>query len=95
MSIYDLLVQMVVGIPLTAWVIRRDMRRLDPVRYARSWNTASFWSAVVGFGPLSILVHFIRTRRNLWGAVLGLLWAAGVVVALGVAGQVLETVLER
>jgi hypothetical protein len=80
-SVLEFVVDLAVTIVLTAWVVRRDMRKLPPERYARSWNVASFWSAVVGFGPLSVPVHFIRTRRSLGGAFLGLLW--GTLVVLG------------
>jgi hypothetical protein len=94
MTLVDLLVQIVLGIVLTATVVRRDMRRLPPERYVRSWNEASFWSAVVAFGPLCIPVHFIRTRRSLVGALLGVAWMAGVLVVLSVVGELLAAILD-
>ena len=68
--------------------------RLPPERYVRSWNEASFWSAVVAFGPLCIPVHFIRTRRSLVGALLGVAWMAGVLVVLSVVGELLAAILD-
>jgi hypothetical protein len=81
-GVIDLVLQIALGVALTAWVVRRDMRRLPPPLYARSWNEASFWSAVVAFYPWSILVHFVRTRRSLWGLLLGLFWVAVVLGTL-------------
>lgn len=88
-SVLAVVLDLLLGVALTAWVVRFDMRRLSPERFARCWNAASFWSAVVAFGPLSIPVHFARTRRSLLGFLLGLLWATGVVVVLELAGSLL------
>jgi len=92
-NVLDLVLDLVLGVLLTAWVIRRDMRRLPPDRYARSWNVASFWSAVVAFGPLSIPVHFARTRRSVLGLLLGCAWGLGVVAALELVGSAMAWVL--
>ncbi|MEO6603614.1 MAG: hypothetical protein ABIQ16_27265 [Polyangiaceae bacterium] len=37
---------------------------------------ASFLAAVYAFGPLSLPVHFARTRRSLLGFALGVFWLA-------------------
>jgi len=87
-SVLAVVLDLVLGVVVTAWVVRFDMRRLPPDRLARCWNDASFWSAVVAFGPLSIPVHFARTRRSVLGFFLGLLWTAGVLVVLEIAGSV-------
>jgi hypothetical protein len=79
-SVLGLVLDLILGVVLTAWVVRFDMRRLPPERFVRCWNDASFWSAVVAFGPLSIPVHFTRTRRSILGLLLGVLVASGVVV---------------
>ncbi len=89
MTVVDLVLQLGLGIVLTAWVLRRDMRRLPEDAYARAWNDATFWSAVVVFGPLSIPVHFARTRRTLLGFLAGVLWAAAVLVAIGFVSDAL------
>jgi len=83
----DLLLSLVLGIVLTATLLRRDMRRAPRDRLARGWNEASFWSAVVAFGPLCIPVHFARTRRTVPGFVLGLLWAAGILLVTSLVGE--------
>lgn len=90
MAAVDLLLQLALGIALTAWVVRRDMRRGGPERLARSWNVASFWSAVVVFQPLAILVHFVRTRRSALGVFLGIVWTAFVVLTLSAVSGALE-----
>jgi hypothetical protein len=81
-GVVDLVLQIALGVVFTGWVVRRDMRRLPPALYARSWSEASFWSAIVAFGPLSIPVHFVRTRRTLVGALSGLVWMGIVLLAL-------------
>ena len=86
-------VELVLSVSATAWVVRRDMRSLDAARLARGWNGASFWSAVVVFAPLCILVHFVRTRRSFSGALLGLFWVALVLVATSAASSLVEALL--
>ena len=88
MRIIDLVVQLPLQIMLTAWVVRRDMWRTPPAQLVRAWNDASFWSAVVVFGPLCIPVHFVRTRRSFLGLVVGIAWMTAVMSALWVAGEV-------
>jgi hypothetical protein len=90
MPVFTFVLELVVSLFATAWVVRRDMRSLDPEHYRRSWNAASFWSAVVAFGPLCIPVHFIRTRRSLWGALLGVAWTAAVLAVTSLASWLLE-----
>ncbi len=61
-----------------------DERRLDrrwPHLAARAWPPASKLSALVVFNPLSLVVHFVRTRRSLRGLVLGVAAAAVVLAA--------------
>ena len=90
MPVVSFVVELVVSLFATAWVVRRDMRSLPPQRYARSWNAASFWSAVVAFGPLCIPVHYIRTRRSPWGAVLGVIWTLAVIAVTSAASWLLS-----
>jgi hypothetical protein len=82
----------VLAVATSATVIRRDMRRLSEAERARSWPDASFWVAVVLFQPLSLPLHFIRTRRSLRGVALGLLWGAGVLVALSLLGELVARI---
>jgi hypothetical protein len=86
-SVVDLVLQIGLQITLTAWVVRRDMRRASPGRLVRAWNDASFWSAVVVFGPLCIPVHFVRTRRSFVGLVIGAAWMIAVMAILGLISE--------
>ena len=78
-----LTLKLALDIGLVAWVVRRDQRRLSPEQLARTWNEASFWAAVVAFGPLCLPVHFAKARRSFGGFALGLLWAAVTMVVIG------------
>lgn len=84
-----LIVQIVAGIVLPAYIVRRDERRLSPERLGRAWPIASFWCAVVTFGVFCLPIHFWRTRRSLLGLGLGLAWALGATVVLAGLGFVL------
>ena len=57
-------------------IVRRDLARLSEERLARAWPPASFLAAVYAFGPLSLPVHFTKTRRSLLGFALGVFWLA-------------------
>ncbi|MES1173012.1 MAG: hypothetical protein ABUL62_01695 [Myxococcales bacterium] len=57
-------------------IVRRDLAHLSEERLARAWPQASFLAAVYAFGPLSLPVHFGRTRRSLPGFALGVFWLA-------------------
>ena len=50
---------------------------------------------MVAFCPWSILVHYVRTRRNVWGVLLGLFWLAAVLMALFLVGLGMDWVAER
>jgi hypothetical protein len=77
------IVQMALQIALPGAVIRRDMKRLDAAALARSWNDASFWSAIVVFGALALPVHFVKSRRSIRGVLLGLFWFAATAAVVG------------
>jgi hypothetical protein len=57
-------------------IVRRDLARLTEERLARAWPQASFLAAVYAFGPLSLPVHFTKTRRSWLGFALGVFWLA-------------------
>ena len=66
---------------LSVWFIDRDMRKLSPERLERAWSPVQFAAAIfgmmqLGFPQIAIVTHFVRTRRSLWGLLLGLFWAA-------------------
>ncbi|MEZ4370893.1 MAG: hypothetical protein AB7S68_24575 [Polyangiaceae bacterium] len=60
MSLLQFLVQLVLNIALPWWIVRLSLRLLPVSAQERSWNEASFRSAVVVFGPLALPVHFAR-----------------------------------
>lgn len=85
--------QMVVNI-VVPWLVLRWCERLSPPEdLARAWNVASFWSAVVMFGPLCVPVHFAkvgfgprawgRAARTIVGFALGLVVMVAVLVVSG------------
>jgi len=74
-------------------IVKRDLARLPPEQLARSWPEASFLSAVILFGPLSLPVHFVKTRRSLWGLALGLLFGAGAVLCASLPAAALAWLL--
>jgi hypothetical protein len=67
----------VLGIVVPAGIVRWDVSKLTGERLARAWPDASLWSAVVVFGPISVPVHFLRTRRSWAGLGLAAFWLAG------------------
>ena len=77
-------IQLALGIVVPLWIVRRDLRRLEGERLARSWNDASLWSSVVMFGPLCLPFHFTKTRRTVLGFLLGLVWTVAAFVTIGV-----------
>ncbi|MEJ7727862.1 MAG: transcriptional regulator [Polyangiaceae bacterium] len=65
MKVLRYVIQLALGIGLTFALQRWDKRRnLDEAQRARAWNTASWGSALYGFGPLSLLAWFWVTRRG-------------------------------
>jgi hypothetical protein len=92
-TVAEVVLQIVLSIVLTAAVVRRDERRLGAEQLARAWNYASFWTAVVVFGPLCIPVHFLRVRRSVAGLGLGLLWMVAVFAALAGGGALVGELL--
>jgi len=83
----------VLNAALPYFIVKRDLSRLSAERLSRAWNEASFLSAVVVFGPLSIPVHFCKTRRSWAGLGLGLGLAAGAILCAGLAEACLSWAL--
>ena len=71
-------------------IVIRDERRLAPERRSRAWPAASRDCALVAFGQIAIVVHFVRTRRTVWSPLLGL--AAALLATL--PSLVLDLVLD-
>ena len=74
-------------------IVRRDLRRLSGERLARAWTDASFLSAVVGFGPLSLPIHYAKTRRSLAGLGLGVGLGALTLMAQALVAAILSAAL--
>ena len=91
-EVLQLSLQIALGIAFPALVIKKDLNRLEPLFLSRAWNDASLWSAIVAFGPVSLIVHFARTRRSLRGFLLGMAWAAANVLASAVGASALEQI---
>ena len=89
LDVIEVVVQMVLNIALPAWLVHWDEKRLSKLELSRAWPQASFWIAVVAFGPLSLPVHFLRTRRSLLGFLLGVLGLVAVVAAQVLASALL------
>jgi hypothetical protein len=81
-------IELALGIAVPYFILRRDFARLLPEQLDRAWPPSSFWAALVAFGPICLPFHFVKTRRSLWGLVLGLGWmvlAFGVVMSVSIA----------
>jgi len=64
----------------SAWIIKRDEKKLDDVMLARAYAPATLIASVFLFQQIAVLVHFIRTRRSFRGFFLGLGWAIAALV---------------
>ena len=85
--------QSALSVALTAWLVRFDERRLPPQMLERAWNNATFWMAVVVFGPLCLPVHFGKTRRSVMGVLSGMDALMLVLLAQVLVAKGLEAVL--
>jgi hypothetical protein len=74
--------QIALGVGLTLALQLWDRRRLSKEQRARSWNTATWGSALYAFGPLSMLGWGWVTRKDPLGVVLGVASAAAIIAAL-------------
>ena len=92
-EVFILVLSFVLNAALPYFVVRYDVARLSEERLARAWPDASFLAAVFVFGPLSLPVHFTKTRRSLLGLLLGLVVCAGTVLAGGAITSLLSTML--
>lgn len=89
-------VQLALGILVPWAIVRFDMKRLPPERLDHAWTEASFWMAIVAFGPLCLPFHFTKTRKNrLLGLGLGLLALTGALIALGLVSAGVDSIIEQ
>lgn len=96
-DITELVLSWVVTTALTFAVIMLDERFMSPERLERAWPPTSRDAAIVAFGPLAILLHFMRTRgglRPVWprlivGLPLGFLMGVLALLVVSLVGAVL------
>lgn len=65
--------------PLTFFIVWLDERRMSAEMLERAWPPATK-VIIPWFSPFLLLVHFIRTRRNFVGVLLGIAAVAFVLV---------------
>lgn len=88
-------VQLALGILVPWAIVRFDMKRLPPERLDHAWTEASFWMAIVAFGPLCLPFHFTKTRKNRWlGLGLGLVVLVLAVVVMGLVSAGVDSIIE-
>lgn len=74
-EVVAILVSGAVSWTVSAWIIKRDEKKLDATMLARAYAPATLIASVFLFQQIAVLVHFIRTRRSFKGFFLGLGWA--------------------
>jgi hypothetical protein len=75
-EVFEVLADWAVTLPATILLIRRDERRLEGERLARSWPPSSRDGAILGlwlFGlhPLAVAIHWFKTRASIEGYAIG------------------------
>lgn len=79
-EVVAILVSGAVSWTASAWIIKRDEKKLDGPMLARAYAPATLIASVFLFQQIAVLVHFIRTRRSFKGFFLGLGWAIAALV---------------
>jgi hypothetical protein len=97
LELLQIVASWLVTLPAVAGVIIYDEDRLEGPALGRAWPPVSRDAAIfalwnMGVHPLCVLIHFVRTRRSMTGAVLGIAWLVAI-VALGVGVQIGATAL--
>ena len=87
--------QLVVGSGGAFYVVWRDDRTLTPEQEYRAWPASSRLSAVAGFGPLCLPIHFWRTRRSARGLAMGVGYMILVNAVVVLLGLLIEFVYTR
>jgi hypothetical protein len=85
-EVFQILGSWAVTLPAVAWIIVRDERRLRGKQLEHAWPPVSRDAAIYalwnfGVHHLSVVIHFVRTRRSLLGLGIGCAWLAAVVAA--------------
>lgn len=85
-EIASFVLQWIFGTAACFALVILDERRMRPPMIERAWPPASRNAAIVFFGPLSVPIHFIRTRRNWKGSLLGIGAFVAVLIASAIGG---------
>jgi hypothetical protein len=85
-----MVLSIIVPLSIQLW----DKRRLDEEQRARSWNFASWASALYAFGPASMLGWFWVTRRG-WRRIYGPPVMIAIAVVITGVDALLELLLPR
>ena len=91
LELVQIVASWVVTLPMVIGVIVMDEKHLEGAELERAWPPVSRDAAIfglwnMGVHPLCVLIHFVRTRRSLRGAFLGVAWLTAI-FALGVGAQ--------
>ena len=89
MKVAQTAVAMILGIVLPLIVQLWDKRRLDDEARARSWNLATWASALYAFGPLSMLGWSWVTRRGWPRVLVGPFWLGAIVGVMTIVDDAL------
>jgi hypothetical protein len=99
-NVVELALSWIVTTALTFAVVLLDERWMSEANLERAWPPSSRDAAIVAFGPLAILVHFLRTRggfrtwrRFFLGIPLGLGMAVVSLFIISLVGSVVVNVL--
>ena len=99
-NVAELVVSWLVTTALTFAIIIFDERRMSPERLERAWPPSSRDAAIIAFGPLALLIHFLRTRggfrtwkRFFLGIPLGCIMGIGSLFVVSLVGTVLVNIV--
>ena len=84
---------LVLNAALPYWIVKFDLSRSAELARSRAWPDVSFVAAVFVFGPLSLPVHFTKTRRSVLGFCLGFALCVASFLAEGLAASALGALL--
>lgn len=93
LEVADIVVNWLATTCLLFWIINRDEKRLPRWQLDRAWPEATKLSAIVLLGPFCLPVHYTRTRRSLWGFLLGMGWFAVLILVSSLLSFVMELLL--
>jgi hypothetical protein len=92
-DVLDVALSMLIGTVGTILFVGWDERRLPPEAQERAWPLSTRLAAGLAFGPLSIPVHFFRTRRTVRGTLAGIAIAILFVIGIGLVSEVIDLVI--